>query len=305
MDALIELASQADTDVFVNALVGAAGMQPTLKAIERGKKIALANKETLVIAGELVMNRARQKGVPILPIDSEHSAILQCLVGERTRSVQRLILTASGGPFWQRPAETFDEITLEEALNHPNWSMGQKITIDSATMMNKGLELIEARWLFDMLPDAIDVIVHPQSIVHSMVEFNDGSVKAQLGVPDMKIPIQYALTYPERELLPSERLDFEKLGKLSFYPPDNKKFRALVLAREALRVGGTATAVLNGANEQAVELFLNRKIAFKQIPESIEAALEKHSVKSNPSIDDVLGADRWSREFVKAHVGKF
>lgn len=298
---LLDLASRSDTDIVVNALVGAAGMQPTLAAIEAGKKIALANKETLVIAGEIVMRKAGAKNVSIIPIDSEHSAIFQCLKDEPHGKIQRLIITASGGPFWRRSADTFQNITVKEALNHPNWNMGRKITIDSATMMNKGLELIEAHWLFRIPVEKIDVVIHPQSIIHSMVEFVDGSIKAQLGVPDMKVPIQYSLTYPDREQSDFERLDLTKVVKFDFHPPDLTKFRTLGLAREALRIGGTAPAVLNAANECAVGLFLDGKISFDRIALSIEDALEHHTVQKNPLIDDIMDADEWARKYVIEH----
>lgn len=295
---LLELAQRDDTDLVVNAVVGAAGLEPTLLAIDLGKKVALANKETLVIAGGLVMSNASQKNVPIIPIDSEHSAIFQCLRGETQNRIRRLILTASGGPFWKRSPDTFCDITVKEALIHPNWKMGKKITIDSATMMNKGLELIEAHWLFQLSQDKIDVVIHPQSIIHSMVEFVDGSIKAQLGIPDMKIPIQYALTYPDRERSQFERIDFDKIQKLEFNSSDLSKFRTLDLARESLKIGGTAPAVLNAANEIAVDLFMKEKITFDQIPLSIEDALEHHDLDQSPSLEEILLADEWARDFV-------
>ncbi|MBN1349926.1 1-deoxy-D-xylulose-5-phosphate reductoisomerase [candidate division KSB1 bacterium] len=299
-EGLLTVASRSDTDVVVNALVGAAGLLPTLKAIEAGKTIALANKETLVTAGELVMQKALQKNVSIIPIDSEHSALLQCLQGERHQHIRRLILTASGGPFWQRPGGTFRDITVEEALKHPNWNMGRKITIDSATMMNKGLELIEAHWLFQVPEDRINIVIHPQSIIHSMVEFVDGSIKAQMGLPDMKIPIQYALTYPDRDTLDASRLDFARLQQLQFALPDTGRFPSLRLARNALRTGGTACAVMNAANEAAVALFLNRRISFDSIPASIEMALTTHEVLQNPSLPEISEADRWARNYVNS-----
>lgn len=295
---LAEIAGRSDTDLVVNALVGAVGLQPTLLAIAAGKNIALSNKETLVMAGALVLRLAREQQVSIIPVDSEHSAIFQCLLGEPVSGVARLIITASGGPFWQRAAATFPEITVAEALRHPNWSMGPKITIDSATLMNKGLEVIEAHWLFDLPPEKISVVIHPTSIVHSMVEFVDGAIKAQIGIPDMKIPIQYALSFPERwenPVLP--RLDFSNPFKLDFYPPDYQKFRPLQMAFDALRAGGTAPAVLNAANEVAVNLFLNSKIRFHQIAGIIESALENFTGISDPALDDYLQADAWAREF--------
>ncbi|MCI0512770.1 1-deoxy-D-xylulose-5-phosphate reductoisomerase, partial [candidate division KSB1 bacterium] len=273
LEGLEYIASQADTDLVVNALVGAVGLKPTLRAIEAGKDLALSNKESLVIAGEFVMRRAAEKGVTIIPVDSEHSAIFQCLQGENYQRIEKLILTASGGPFWQNHAVSFREISVAQALQHPNWNMGRKITIDSATLMNKGLEVIEAHWLFHMPPDKIAVVIHPSSIVHSMIEFVDGSIKAQLGVPDMKIPIQYALSYPDRwsnGALP--HLDLSQGLVLEFHPPDLNKFRTLGLAFEALRLGGTAPAVLNAANEVAVQLFIDEKIRFDEITRAIESA---------------------------------
>lgn len=296
---LAEIAVQKDTDLVVNALVGAVGLRPTLLAIEAGKHIALSNKETLVMAGALVMRRAREKNVSIIPVDSEHSAIFQCLLGESVAGIERLIITASGGPFWQRSFSTFSEITVTEALKHPNWSMGHKITIDSATLMNKGLEVIEAHWLFDLPPDKISVVIHPTSIVHSMVEFADGAIKAQLGVPDMKIPIQYALSFPERwenPVLP--RLDLSRQISLEFFPPDFQKFRTLQMAFDVLRAGGIAPAILNAANEVAVQLFLQEKIRFNQIAEIIEFALDKFPSNPNPALNDFLAADEWARKFV-------
>jgi 1-deoxy-D-xylulose-5-phosphate reductoisomerase len=297
-EGLAEIAARTDTDLVVNALVGSVGLKPTLLAIEAGKNIALSNKETLVMAGALVLRLAREKQVSIIPVDSEHSAIFQCLLGEPVSGISRLIITASGGPFWQRSAATFAEITVAEALKHPNWNMGPKITIDSATLMNKGLEVIEAHWLFNLPPEKISVVLHPTSIVHSMVEFVDGAIKAQLGIPDMKIPIQYALSFPKRwenAVLP--RLDFSSHLTLDFYPPDYKKFRPLQMAFDVLRAGGTAPAVLNAANEVAVQLFLDQKIRFTQIPEIIESALDHFPGNSNPALEDYLQADEWARKF--------
>jgi len=301
--ALVEVAAATEIDVVVNAIVGAAGLPATLRALQQGRTVALANKETLVVAGELVIAEARKSGGQLIPIDSEHSALWQCLVGESPQRIERLILTASGGPFRQRPQADFARITLAEALNHPNWTMGQKITIDSATLMNKGLEVIEAHWLFDVPVERIHVLVHPQSIIHSMVEFVDGSIKAQLGVPDMRLPIQYALTYPDR--LPNRfpRLDFSLWRQLDFHEPDFEKFVCLKLAYEALREGGTAPAVLNAANEEAVQAFLRETIRFDHIAVLVDGALQKHQNHRRVDFDGVLAADRWARDFVKQQIG--
>lgn len=302
-EALAEIAARESVDVVVAAIVGAAGLRPTLAAVEAGKTVALANKETLVVAGALVRDLARQHGATLLPVDSEHSAIFQCLVGEDAAAVETLTLTASGGPFRTRPAETFCAITRAEALAHPNWSMGAKITIDSATLMNKGLEVIEARWLFDIAPEQIEVLVHPQSIIHSLVTFRDGSTKAQLGVPDMKVPIQYALTYPDRWPAPHDRLDWSALRCLDFEPPDLDRFPALGLAFEALREGGTTPAVLNAANEEAVALFLSERIGFMDIPDLIAAAMaQANGVPRADTLDDLIIADEAARRFVRAQV---
>lgn len=295
---LCEVVARNDVDTVVSSLVGFAGLLPTLRAIEAGKDIALANKETLVVAGELVMQQVAARGVKLLPIDSEHSAILQCLQGEDPRSIGRLILTASGGPFLHVDREEFAHITPAQALKHPTWKMGSKITIDSATLMNKGLEVIEARWLFGLPADSIDVVVHPQSIIHSMVEFVDGSVKAQLGIPDMKLPIQYALMYPERLKSAFQRLDFAVLEQMTFFAPDMEKFQCLALAFRALRSGGTAPAAMNAANEVAVQEFLEGRIPFTRIPELIDAALVAHCTVQHPELPDILRADRETREFV-------
>lgn len=286
---------EADADVVVNSIVGAAGLLPTLDAIAAGKNTALANKESLVIAGELVMDEAGKHGVEVFPVDSEHSAIWQCLIGEDTKNIRRIILTASGGPFLKRKGETFDSITVEEALNHPNWKMGNKITIDSATLMNKGFEVIETFWLFGVPPGNIDVVIHPQSIIHSMVEFIDGSVKAQLGIPDMKIPIQFALTYPERRPRMTDNSFLFSQVELTFEPPDYEQFPCLLMAYRSLEAGGTAPAVLNAANEVAVKLFIKGAIKFSEIPVLIDTALQLHTLKQNPSLDDYLEADRWAR----------
>jgi 1-deoxy-D-xylulose-5-phosphate reductoisomerase len=302
-EGLLEIVGRADVDVVMNALVGFAGLKPTLHAVEAGKDIALANKETLVVGGELIMAAVHARGVRLLPVDSEHSAIFQCLQGENPRDIERLILTASGGPFLHLEKEKFNAITVAQALNHPTWRMGQKITIDSATLMNKGLEVIEAHWLFGLPADSIDVVIHPQSIIHSMVEFTDGSVKAQLGAPDMKLPIQYALTFPERPASMYTRLDITALGTLTFHEPDLEKFRCLALAYEALSAGGTAPAVLNAANEVAVGLFLERRIAFSAIPVLIEEALGAHDVRRGATLEDLVEVDRETREFVRNSIG--
>ncbi len=292
---LTACACHPDVDMVLSAIVGAAGLVPTMAAIESGKDIALANKETLVSAGSLVMEAVARKGVHLFPVDSEHSAIFQSLEGHRHRDVRRLILTASGGPFRNRALADLRRVTPAEALAHPNWSMGRKISIDSATMMNKGLEVIEARWLFDLPAEQIAVHIHPQSIVHSMVEYKDGAVIAQLGIPDMKTPIAYALSYPERLPLDLPPLDLCRLGMLSFEAPDHERFACLNLAYEALRRGGTAPAVLNAANEVAVEAFLDGQIAFLDIPELIRVTLENHQATPLEHIDQVLRADRWAR----------
>jgi 1-deoxy-D-xylulose-5-phosphate reductoisomerase len=295
-------AAADEADIVVAAVVGFAGLEPVLAALKQGQTVALANKETLVVAGGLVNRMIDAHGGTLIPVDSEHSAIFQCLVGESERDVEEIVLTASGGPFRTRSAETFPEITRAEALDHPNWSMGAKITIDSATLMNKGLEVIEARWLFDVGADRLRVLVHPQSIVHSMVTFADGSVKAQLGVPDMKVPIQYALTYPARWAAPHERLDWSELSRLDFELPDMEKFPCLRLAFDALELGGTAPAVLNAANEEAVALFLDERIGFMDIPRLIESALERHTPTPDPSLDALHAADQEARRRVQELV---
>ncbi len=294
----LDLVSREDVDLVVSSLVGFAGLKPTMKALETGKTVALANKEVLVVAGELIMSLVREENRTLLPIDSEHSAILQCIAGERTESIARLILTASGGPFLKTEKAALDNVTVGDALQHPNWKMGNKITIDSATLMNKGLEVVEAHWLFDLPPEKIEVVIHPQSIVHSMVEFVDGSVKAQLGVPDMKIPIQYALTYPDRVPSRYERLDFSRLCELTFFKPDLNKFACLGLAYEALNTGGTAPAALNAANEVAVDSFLRNRIKFSLIPTLIERALATHRPILRPTLEDIIRTDRETRALV-------
>ncbi|MBN1465322.1 1-deoxy-D-xylulose-5-phosphate reductoisomerase [candidate division KSB1 bacterium] len=296
--ALVDLVRAHDFDLLVNAVVGAAGFVPTLEALEKKVDIALANKETLVIGGQIVMRKSRENRVQLLPIDSEHSAVFQSLLGENYADIEEVILTASGGPFRTTPAAELKNVTLSQALHHPNWNMGKKITIDSATMMNKGLEVIEARWLFDVAVDQIRVVIHPQSIIHSMVCFVDGSVKAQLGVPDMRIPIQFALTFPRRQRSDFPRIDWRTLRELTFAAPDLDKFRCLALAIAAMRAGGTAPAVLNAANERAVAGFLQQQITFDRIPVIVERAVEKHAFVSHPTVEDLLSADRWAREFV-------
>ena len=293
---------EAEADLVVNSIVGAAGLLPTLDAIAAGKNVALANKESLVVAGELVMAEARKHGVEIFPVDSEHSAIWQCLIGEDNNSIRRIILTASGGPFLKRKGKTFDSITVEEALNHPKWKMGNKITIDSATLMNKGFEVIETFWLFGVPPDNIDVVIHPQSIIHSMVEFIDGSIKAQLGIPDMKLPIQFALTYPERRPMMTDNSFLFSQVELTFEPPDYEQFPCLLMAYRSLEAGGTAPAVLNAANEVAVDLFMKGAIKFSEIPVLIDTALQLHTIKHKPSLEDHLEADRWARNVTQQKV---
>ncbi|HQZ82984.1 MAG TPA: 1-deoxy-D-xylulose-5-phosphate reductoisomerase [Pyrinomonadaceae bacterium] len=292
---LVKVATHAEADTVVSATVGAVGFIPTLRAIEAGKRIALANKETLVMAGELMTAAAARSGADIVPVDSEHNAIHQCLRGERKREVRRLILTASGGPFRSWPKEKILAASREQALDHPNWKMGEKITIDSATLMNKGLEVIEARWLFGFDADDISVIVHPQSVVHSMVELIDGSIMAQLGVPDMKHAIQYALTFPERHSAACERLDLAKMSKLEFEDPDTTRFPCLDLAYEALRSGGTMPAVLNAANEVSVQAFLDGKIGFGRIAETNTRVMREHVPTAADTLDAVLDADSWAR----------
>lgn len=292
----IEVSCHPEVELVLSAIAGAAGLLPTYRALESGKSIALANKETLVMAGQLMMEKAREKGVEIIPVDSEHNAIHQCLRGGRRSEVRRLILTASGGPFRETPKEKFSSVTCEEALNHPTWRMGKKITIDSATMMNKGLEVIEASWLFGVSSDEVDVAIHPQSVVHSMVEFVDGSVLAQLGLTDMRIPIQYALSYPERWDCPLPSLDIHSLSRLEFFEPDREKFQCLNLAYRALQAGGTAPAVLNAANEVVVDAFLNNGIGFHEIPKIIEAVLDAHLPEEASSLKTILKADAWARE---------
>ena len=294
-DGLVKLATLPGADIVLIAIVGTAGLRPALAAIRAGKDIAVASKEILVMAGEIVMSEARKHGVRVLAVDSEHSAIFQCLDGKPSGSVRKLWLTASGGPFRTTPKEEFPNITVERALKHPSWVMGRKITIDSATLFNKGLEMIEARWLFDIEVGRVSVVVHPQSVVHSMVEFVDGSMLAQLSTPDMCLPIQYALTYPDRA--PSDRVqtNLAKLGSLTFEDPDPERFPSLQLARKAGEIGGSLPAVLNAANEVAVDAFINRRINFPQISETVRRTMDKHQVVSHPTLDQILEADAWAR----------
>lgn len=298
MDGLTACAAESGADIVVTAVVGMVGLLPTLAAIGAGKDIALANKETLVCAGDLVMRAAREQGVKILPVDSEHSAIFQCAQAAHGNRLNKIILTASGGPFFGKTAEEMRHVTRAQALSHPNWSMGAKITIDSATMMNKGLELIEAMWLYDMAPEDIEIVVHRESIVHSGVEFADGAVIAQLGLPDMRLPIQYALTYPARVPCKVPRMSLAEVAKLTFYAPDYEAFPALKLARQAAKQKGDRGAVLNGANEAAVGLFLQDKLAFGEIAERVAMALDAVPYRQTVTLDDVLAADRAARELV-------
>ncbi|MFC1480974.1 1-deoxy-D-xylulose-5-phosphate reductoisomerase [Candidatus Neomarinimicrobiota bacterium] len=299
---LIELAQRDTPDLCLNALVGGAGMEPTLAAIKAGVDVALSNKESMVMAGEYLSKLARDKGIQIYPVDSEHSAIWQCLTGEKDDQIARLILTGSGGPFRTLPKDRFNEVTVEQALNHPNWDMGPKITIDSATMMNKGLEVIEARWLFGIPADRIDIVVHPQSIIHSMIEFADGSVKAQLGVPDMKVPIQYALTYPDHRPANWERLDLPSIGQLDFEQPDMEKFPCIALAYAALDAGGSAPAVLNMANDRVVAAFLDGKLPFDKLPSMLEDAVSAHHAVSYPTIEEIINLEAWVDAYVSEWI---
>jgi 1-deoxy-D-xylulose-5-phosphate reductoisomerase len=292
MDGMLEIAVLPGIEILVTAVVGMIGIRPTIAAIEAGKDIALANKETLVTAGHLIMPLAKEKGVQILPVDSEHSAIFQCLHGEKHRQVEKILVTASGGPFRGRTREQLKNVQVEDALKHPNWSMGRKITIDSATLVNKGLEVMEARWLFDVDFDQIEVVVQPQSIIHSMVQFQDGAVMAQLGTPDMRLPIQYALYYPDRFYLNDERLDFAKIGSISFEAPDMEVFRGLALAYEAGRKGGSMPTAFNAANEKAVAMFLDRKIDFLSIWDIIEYCMKEHQYIENPNLDEILKTEQ-------------
>ncbi len=301
-EGLLELASRDDVDVVLNGLVGSAGMEPTIRALEAGVDVALSNKESLVMAGELIENIKKETGAEIYPVDSEHSAIWQCLLGENKNSIRRIILTGSGGPFRTRPLEEFFEITLEEALNHPNWKMGNKITIDSATMMNKGLEVIEAHWLFGVERNQIDIVIHPQSIIHSMVEFSDGSIKAQLGLPDMKLPIQYVFTYPDRMESNWAEAKFSDIAYLTFEDPDLVKFPCIRLAYEALQRGGSAPAALNVANDNTVAAFLAGEISFTEIATLNEMALVEHNWTTQPDLDFLLELESWGKQFIDSRI---
>ena len=298
---LLELAKRSDVDVMLNALVGAPGMEPTLLAIKAGVDVALSNKESLVMAGNIIKKAQEQSGAEIFPVDSEHSAIWQCLVGEELEDLNRIILTGSGGPFRQKEISLFSNITVKEALNHPNWDMGEKITIDSATMMNKGLEVIEAYWLFRIDPDQINIIVHPQSIIHSMVEMKDGSVKAQMGVPDMKVPIQYALTYPRHIKATWEKLDLINCADLTFEKPDYNRFPCIALGFKVLERFGSSGAALNLSNDYAVYRFLNEEIQFTDIPRINESVLEEHPWIEEPSLEDLLELDEWVKNYVTTY----
>ena len=300
MDGLIEIAEYKTSDILVTAIVGMIGIRPTVAAIKAGKDIALANKETLVTAGHIIMPLAKEKGVSILPVDSEHSAIFQSLQGNTHDSIEKILLTASGGPFRGKSREFLKHVKLEDALKHPNWSMGRKITIDSATMVNKGLEVIEAKWLFDVAPENIQVVIQPQSIIHSMVEYVDGAIIAELGTPDMKLPIQYALYYPERRFLPGDRVDFWTLGKLEFEKPDTDTFYGLELAYEAGRKGGSLPTVFNAANELAVSQFLNREIKYLEITEIIEDCMKAHKNIENPTLEQILETEAATYERINS-----
>lgn len=300
MEGLLELAVLKEVEILVTAIVGMIGIRPTMAAIEAGKDIALANKETLVTAGHLIMPLAKEKGVRILPVDSEHSAIFQAIQGSGRKEIHKLLITASGGPFRGRKREELEHVQVEDALKHPNWAMGRKITIDSATLVNKGLEVMEARWLFDVDLDHIQVVVQPKSIIHSMVEFVDGAVLAQLGTPDMKLPIQYALYYPERRYLPGERLDFSTLKEITFDNPDMDTFKGLPLAMQASRLGGSMPTVFNAANERAVAMFLNKQIGFLDIYRIIEESMERHEIIQNPVLEQILETEAKTYEWIES-----
>lgn len=299
MEGLLEIAVLPEVEVLVTAVVGMIGIRPTIEAIKAGKNIALANKETLVCAGHRIMPLARERGVSVLPVDSEHSAIFQSLNGEPAGRISRILLTASGGPFRGWTRKQLARVQVEDALKHPNWAMGRKITIDSSTLVNKGLEVMEAKWLFDVEPSQIQVVVHPQSIIHSMVEYIDGAVIAQLGVPDMKLPIQYALFYPDRRAMRDNRVDFFKLGSVSFEEPDTETFYGLKLAYQALKRGGSLPTVYNAANERAVALFLERKIGYLQIPEMIQRCMENHRVTEDPDVEEILAVEQSVYDYIK------
>ena len=302
MEGMLELAILPQMEVLVTAIVGMIGIRPTIAAIKAGKTIALANKETLVTAGHIIMPLAKEKGVSILPVDSEHSAIFQSMHGENRERVSKILLTASGGPFRGKKTEELQDITVEDALTHPNWSMGRKITVDSATLVNKGLEVMEAKWLFDVEPEQIQVVVHPQSIIHSMVEYVDGGIMAQLGMPDMKLPIQYALFYPDRRPMDGRRVDFFALKSISFEEPDVKTFRGLQLAYDAIAAGGSMPTVFNAANEKAVGLFLDKKIRFLAIYDLIQGAMEQHKVIANPTVDEILEAEAQAHAYISGKL---
>ena len=302
MEGMLELAILPQMEVLVTAIVGMIGIRPTIAAIKAGKTIALANKETLVTAGHIIMPLAKEKGVSILPVDSEHSAIFQSMRGENRERVSKILLTASGGPFRGKRTEELQDITVEDALKHPNWSMGRKITVDSATLVNKGLEVMEAKWLFDVEPEQIQVVVHPQSIIHSMVEYVDGGIMAQLGMPDMKLPIQYALFYPDRRPMDGRRVDFFALKSISFEEPDIKTFRGLQLAYDAIAAGGSMPTVFNAANEKAVGLFLDKKIRFLAIYDLIQGAMEQHKVIVNPTVDEILEAEAQAHAYISGKL---
>ena len=299
MDGLLEIATMPQSQVLVTAIVGMIGIRPTIAAIEAGKDIALANKETLVTAGHIIMPLAAKMGVKILPVDSEHSAIFQSLNGEPAGRIEKILLTASGGPFRGRTREQLQNIQVEDALKHPNWSMGRKITIDSSTLVNKGLEVMEAHWLFDTPYDKIQVVVQPQSVIHSMVEYEDGGIMAQLGTADMKLPIQYALFYPDRRFLPGKRLDFYELSGITFEKPDTDTFRGLLLGYRAGETGGSMPTVYNAANEIAVSLFLDGKIGYLKITELIEECMEAHKLIVNPSVEEILQTEQWTYNYIK------
>jgi 1-deoxy-D-xylulose-5-phosphate reductoisomerase len=296
VEGLIQVATHPEVDQVVSALVGAVGLIPTLSAIKTGKQIALANKESLVMAGKIIVEEARRNNALILPIDSEHSAIFQALTGHRREDVHRIILTASGGPFLNHPLAKLKEVSVRDALRHPNWEMGRKITVDSASLMNKGLEVIEAHWLFDIPVEKIEVQIHPQSVIHSMVEYRDGSIVAQMGITDMKIPIAYALSYPERLPLQLPRLDLFQKGGLTFFPPDLERFPCLDLAYRSIKIGETMPAILNAANEVAVNAFLDGSLPFTKVPHLIQRVMEEHVVRPVQTIEDILRADHWARE---------
>jgi 1-deoxy-D-xylulose-5-phosphate reductoisomerase len=300
IEGIIDFIKSGDYDLLVNALVGFSGLLPTIETIKRGKDVALANKESLVVAGELINKLLLNSNSKLIPIDSEHSAILQCIQGEPMNKVTKITLTASGGPFLKFSKNNLESVTPEQALKHPNWKMGNKITIDSATLMNKGFEIIEGKWLFDIDINSIDVLIHPQSIIHSLIEFVDGSVKAQLGVPDMRLPIQYAITYPDRIASDFPRLKLDEMKSLTFFTPDFDKFECLKIAYDVIKLGGSYPVVLNASNEIAVDLFLKRKIRFTEIPYLIKSALDKNENHSTPDIENILAIDKWSREFVKS-----